>query len=171
MNFALFATKGFLPYIVNHLEKDGHSVLFNTFSTDIDICIVENRYNLYEWYRLLKVIKKNKIKLINFINDIPFMIFQKGSETNSITKNIQQLLHNYTNRRRLIYEYVNKYVNRRSISPEYNFIIELLNKYINEGDKILDVGFGLGYGLNVLAIKACEVNGVDIDKEVYEYWN
>ncbi|KKL12684.1 hypothetical protein LCGC14_2533290, partial [marine sediment metagenome] len=132
MNFALFATKGFLPYIVNHLEKDGHSVLFNTFSTDIDICIVENRYNLYEWYRLLKVIKKNKIKLINFINDIPFMIFQKGSETNSITKNIQQLLHNYTNRRRLIYEYVNKYVNRRSISPEYNFIIELLNKYINE---------------------------------------
>ncbi len=44
-----------------------------------------------------------------------------------------------------------------------------LNKYINEGDKILDVGFGLGYGLNVLAIKACEVNGVDIDKEVYEY--
>ncbi|KKK97844.1 hypothetical protein LCGC14_2648680, partial [marine sediment metagenome] len=46
-----------------------------------------------------------------------------------------------------------------------------LNKYINEGDKILDVGFGLGYGLNVLAIKACEVNGVDIDKEVYEYLN
>ena len=132
MKFSLFATKGFLPYIINHLEKDGHSVLFNKFSPDIDICIVENRYNLYEWDRLLKVIKKNKIKLINFINDIPFMIFQKGSENNSITKNLQQFFFNYTNRHRLLYEYVNKYIKYRSISLNNNFIIEFINKYINE---------------------------------------
>lgn len=44
-----------------------------------------------------------------------------------------------------------------------------LNKYVNEKAKILDVGFGLGYGLNILAIKASEVNGVDVDQKVYEY--
>ena len=44
-----------------------------------------------------------------------------------------------------------------------------LNKYIDESAKILDVGFGLGYGLNILAIKAREVSGVDVDKIVYDY--
>lgn len=44
-----------------------------------------------------------------------------------------------------------------------------LNKYLDEKSKVLDVGFGLGYGLNILAIKAREVNGVDIDKKVLDY--
>ena len=131
MKFALFATKGFLPYIINHLENDGHTVLFNTFSPDIDICIVENRYYLYDWYRSLKLIKKNKIKLINFINDIPFMYFQKGSEINSLTKNAQQFLFNNTNKHRLFYEYVNKYVKNRKKSLRNNLIFEFINKYIN----------------------------------------
>jgi ubiquinone/menaquinone biosynthesis C-methylase UbiE len=44
-----------------------------------------------------------------------------------------------------------------------------LNNYIEENAKILDVGFGLGYGLNILAIKAQEVNGIDVDSKVLEY--
>ncbi len=120
-----------LPFIVEHLENDGHSVLFDTFSPDIDICIIENRYFLYEWSRLLKVIKRNKIKLINIITDIPFGHFQKGSETNSITKNIQQFLFNYTNKHRLYYEYVNKYIKNRKISINNNFVIEFINNYVN----------------------------------------
>jgi hypothetical protein len=44
-----------------------------------------------------------------------------------------------------------------------------LNKYVEEKTIILDVGFGLGYGLNILAIKAAEVSGVDVDEKVYEY--
>lgn len=44
-----------------------------------------------------------------------------------------------------------------------------LNKYVNEDSTILDVGFGLGYGLTILSIKAKEVSGVDIDKKVYDY--
>lgn len=44
-----------------------------------------------------------------------------------------------------------------------------LNKYVREGDKVLDVGFGLGYGLNTLAIRAAEVSGVDIDEKVLKY--
>ena len=131
MKFALFAYKGFLPYIISHLEKDGHSVLFNTFTPDIDICIVENRYDIYKWYRLLKVIKKNKIKLINFINDIPFLYFQNGSVTDKIIKNIQHFLYNYTNRHRLIYEYVNKNIKKRKLAYSKNFLIEFIDNYIN----------------------------------------
>ncbi|HAW57760.1 MAG TPA: hypothetical protein DCX03_01895 [Bacteroidales bacterium] len=44
-----------------------------------------------------------------------------------------------------------------------------LNKYVEEDAEVLDVGFGLGYGLNILAIKAKEVSGVDVDIKVYEY--
>ena len=44
-----------------------------------------------------------------------------------------------------------------------------LNKYVGESSLVLDVGFGLGYGLNILAIKSRELAGVDVDKKVYEY--
>ena len=44
-----------------------------------------------------------------------------------------------------------------------------LNQYVDEGAKILDVGFGLGYGMNILAIKASEIMGVDIDPVILEY--
>lgn len=44
-----------------------------------------------------------------------------------------------------------------------------LNQYIKTGDKVLDVGSGLGYGLNLLAIKAGEVSGVDIDDKAIAY--
>lgn len=44
-----------------------------------------------------------------------------------------------------------------------------LNQHAKEGDSVLDVGFGLGYGLNILAIKAHEVSGVDVDPKAYEY--
>jgi SAM-dependent methyltransferase len=44
-----------------------------------------------------------------------------------------------------------------------------LNKYLEEKDTVLDVGFGLGYGLNILAIKASSVVGVDVDPKVLEY--
>ena len=44
-----------------------------------------------------------------------------------------------------------------------------LNKYVDEGATVLDVGFGLGYGLNILAIKAKEVSGVDVDVKVLDY--
>ncbi len=33
----------------------------------------------------------------------------------------------------------------------------------------MDVGFGLGYGLNILAIKGKTVSGVDVDQQVYDY--
>lgn len=44
-----------------------------------------------------------------------------------------------------------------------------LNKYVKEGDKVLDVGMGVGYGMNLLSIKAKEVCAVDVDKKAVEY--
>jgi len=44
-----------------------------------------------------------------------------------------------------------------------------LNQYLGEKETALDVGFGLGYGLNILAIKASSVSGVDVDPKVLEY--
>ncbi len=131
MKFSLFATKGFLPYIIKHLENDGHEVLFNKFSPDIDICIIENRYYLYDWYRALKVIRKNKIKLINIVNDIPFVYFQKGNSINSITKNIQQFLFNITNKNFLLYQYVNKPIKEKRKKFNDNYYLGLLDAYIN----------------------------------------
>ncbi|MBN2301152.1 MAG: class I SAM-dependent methyltransferase [Lentisphaerae bacterium] len=40
-----------------------------------------------------------------------------------------------------------------------------LNKYVGKGDAVLDVGFGLGYGLIILAIKAKEITGVEVDEK------
>jgi len=44
-----------------------------------------------------------------------------------------------------------------------------VNEYVLPESRVLDVGFGLGYGLNILAIKANTVYGIDIDSKAYEY--
>jgi 2-polyprenyl-3-methyl-5-hydroxy-6-metoxy-1,4-benzoquinol methylase len=44
-----------------------------------------------------------------------------------------------------------------------------LNEYVEEGDRVLDVGCGLGYGLNLLSIRAGDVTGVDVDLKAIEY--
>lgn len=44
-----------------------------------------------------------------------------------------------------------------------------LNNYVKDGDRVLDVGMGIGYGMGVLSIKAAEVFSVDVDKKAVEY--
>jgi SAM-dependent methyltransferase len=41
------------------------------------------------------------------------------------------------------------------------------DRYIRKGDTVLDVGFGLGYGLNIMAAKAGKLFGVDVDEKCY----
>lgn len=55
------------------------------------------------------------------------------------------------------------------ISIQIDAYFLALNKYVDENAKILDVGFGLGYGLNILSIKSRKVNGVDVDEKVLDY--
>ena len=42
-------------------------------------------------------------------------------------------------------------------------------KYLNAGDAVLDVGFGLGYGLRIMAQKAGELRGVETDKKAVSH--
>lgn len=44
-----------------------------------------------------------------------------------------------------------------------------INNYLKPGAKALDVGSGLGYGLNLLSILAGSVSGIDIDKKAIDY--
>jgi ubiquinone/menaquinone biosynthesis C-methylase UbiE len=53
------------------------------------------------------------------------------------------------------------------VQQEAYFLV--LNKYLNKGDSVLDVGFGLGYGLTILSIYAESVTGIDVDKKCVEY--
>ncbi len=44
-----------------------------------------------------------------------------------------------------------------------------LNKYLDVGDTVLDAGFGLGYGLTILSIKASLITGIDVDMKCVNY--
>jgi len=45
-----------------------------------------------------------------------------------------------------------------------------LNKFLNNNDNVLDVGIGLGYGINILSIKASKIwGGVEVDTRAFEY--
>ena len=53
------------------------------------------------------------------------------------------------------------------VQREAYFLV--LNKYLHKGNSVLDVGFGLGYGLTILSIYAESVTGIDVDKKCVEY--
>lgn len=40
----------------------------------------------------------------------------------------------------------------------------VIDHYLQPDDKVLDVGFGLGYGLKMMSDKAVELSGIDIDQ-------
>jgi len=44
-----------------------------------------------------------------------------------------------------------------------------MHKYIQPGDRVLDVGFGLGYGLRIMAEKAEELMGIEVDKKAVSH--
>jgi 2-polyprenyl-3-methyl-5-hydroxy-6-metoxy-1,4-benzoquinol methylase len=44
-----------------------------------------------------------------------------------------------------------------------------LNNLIKQGDRVLDVGSGLGYGMAILSVKANEVNGIDVDMKAVRH--
>ena len=82
----------FLILIGKALEKDGHYVLFNDFSSDIELIIIQSIKQMYKIYRLLKKIRHNNIKIINFVLDIPPYRLEKRKGAKSLIRTPNQLL-------------------------------------------------------------------------------
>ncbi len=91
MKLSIYGTD-FLILIGKALERDGHCVFFNEFSPDIDLIIIQSMKQMYKVYRLLKSIRKNKIKIINFVLDIPPYRLEKRKGPRSLIRTENQLL-------------------------------------------------------------------------------
>ncbi len=57
--------------IMKELEKNGHTILYNQFSKDADIILLEGHNQMYEIYPILKKIKKYKVNFVNLLIDLP----------------------------------------------------------------------------------------------------
>ena len=94
----------FILPIMKELEKSGHTILYNQFSKDADIVLAESHSNMYEIYQILKKIKKNNIKLVNIILDIPPWRLSFKDEQNSITKLIIQYFYHIIHKSSFIFK-------------------------------------------------------------------
>ena len=88
----------FVLPIMKELEKSGHTILYNQFSKDADIILAESHSNMYEIYQILKKIKKNNIKLVNIILDIPPWRLSFEDAQNSIIKLIIQSFYHFVHK-------------------------------------------------------------------------
>ncbi|MGH8015286.1 MAG: class I SAM-dependent methyltransferase [Candidatus Zixiibacteriota bacterium] len=51
------------------------------------------------------------------------------------------------------------------------FVYEHVKSRLNQNDKVLDLGFGEGYGTSLLAENCREIVGVDVDQKIVDYAN
>ena len=130
MKFSIYGWY-FLPYVKKYLEKDGHTVILNNFSTDVDVCIAENIMYMYDVYINLKKIKKNKIKLINIIADIPLFELQKDYLENTFVKDMKQNLFNMTHRNQFLLNFVNYYKPSPKKGKIFNSFSARVQNYLN----------------------------------------
>ena len=93
MKISLYGSFFTIP-VVKSLEQDGHRVIFNEFSKDLDVIISQSINYMYPLQRLMKRIKKHKIKLITITPDIPpWRIFNDYSNNSSMEYFRQELYH------------------------------------------------------------------------------
>ena len=130
MNFSIYGLYYF-PYIIKTLKDDGHFVLFNEFSPDIDVCLVESRFFMYDIFRNLKKIKKNKIKIINSILDIPPWKLYYHSNLNTIKNYTRQTFFNITNKNQFFFNCVNLFKVNGKTNKSINKINPTVQHYIN----------------------------------------
>lgn len=121
----------FLPFIKKNFENNGHSVILNKFSSDVDVCICENIMHMYDIYIHLKKIKKNKIKFINIVADIPLHQLQKDFEGNTPIKDLKQCLFNISHKNKFLLDKVNYYKPNPKKSRISNFFSANIQNYLN----------------------------------------
>jgi len=130
MKICIFAFNYFMDHIIKSLEKDGHIVFYLQFNKDADIILVQNHVE-YLIYGYLKRIKKNNIKLINIITDIPVWRLEKDYYENTLAKYFKQSCFNASQK-----NYFLRYILYHSIENSNRGKIHLLfsnlmNQYFN----------------------------------------
>jgi len=113
------------------LERDGHTIFYNQFYPDIDVLLSDSISHMYDVYKNLKIIKKNKIKLINFILDIPTWRLDKNYSQNSILKNFRQNLYNITHKNQFLSNIINTIKPNSEKSKIVNLFPEITTKIFN----------------------------------------
>jgi len=121
----------YFPYITELLKEEGHVVLLNNFAPDIDVCILESRFYMYEIYRKLKIIRKHNIKLINSILDIPPWLIDKNHELNTYLRYIKQVLYNQFHKNPSLYHYTEKFRYDPMKNKYYNLFTRNFQSYFN----------------------------------------
>ena len=89
-------------YVIKELEKNGHTIIYNQFSKDVDIVLLEG-HQMYDIYPLLKKIKKYKINFVDILIDLPpWHLYPKNNQTygNYIIKLFLQYFYHITHKYR-----------------------------------------------------------------------
>ena len=119
----------YLHLIKKYLEKDGHTVLINKYTPDVDLCISENIVSsMYNVYKILKKIKRNKTKLINLITEVSIDKIQYDFPTNTYYKYFKQFLYHNTHK----HAFLSEYINQLKPNPNKGYINNRFNKKIQE---------------------------------------
>ncbi len=72
----------------------------------------------------------------------------------------------FQNRLPLLYSAIDHPIKVPQQMAAYDLVV---HKYIRPRDRVLDIGFGAGHGLQILAKKASEVVGIDIDRKAIHH--
>ncbi|MBN1213825.1 MAG: glycosyltransferase [Candidatus Lokiarchaeota archaeon] len=103
MNITLFGTIFITPF-VKSLEKAGHNVSFNIFNKDSDILISDGHFHVYKILRIMKEIKKNKIKLVNVLLDIPPWRLDNEYKGNTFLRHNKQMIYHLLHSNKIIHK-------------------------------------------------------------------
>ena len=128
MNISLYSFY-YLHLVKDYFEKEGHKVISNRITSDTEICIVENRFFMYDIYKNLKFIKKNNIKLINIVADIPLWRLQRNFHHNTINKTIRQILFNLSNRDTFLFNQINRSKRETKWQSNFNIFSHVIQNY------------------------------------------
>jgi glycosyltransferase involved in cell wall biosynthesis len=121
----------FLRPIIYALEENGHLILFNKFSKNTELVIVQSHTFIYEIYKILKKVKENNVKMINIILDIPPWRLENNFYQNSKVKYLQQMLFDSSHKNIFLKNIINILTTNNNKRKIQNSISKVIKKSFN----------------------------------------